>query len=140
MYTPCQSHVLHVYDTLTVQREQDIDEDIVNNKNIISKQISVVLYNDSSQKWHVLTRDHTVLDATHTFIHQWNMGRRLSRFGSDGWLRYQGGMPAHPSTNWAWCTVTLLIENNMLPHDSQVATKQHAHWPASFDAATISAG
>jgi len=26
----------------------------------------------SIQVWHVLTRDHTVLTATHTFIHKWN--------------------------------------------------------------------
>jgi len=25
-----------------------------------------------AHKWHVLTRDHTVLPATHTFIHEWN--------------------------------------------------------------------
>jgi len=25
-----------------------------------------------AQVWHVLTRDHTVLPATHTFIHKWN--------------------------------------------------------------------
>ena len=25
-----------------------------------------------AQLWHVLTRDHTVLPATHTFIHKWN--------------------------------------------------------------------
>jgi len=24
------------------------------------------------QEWHVLTRDHTVLPATHAFIHEWN--------------------------------------------------------------------
>ena len=38
----------------------------------------IALYHDSSPKvqsaqvWHVLTRDHTVLPATHTFIHKWN--------------------------------------------------------------------
>jgi len=26
----------------------------------------------SAQVWHVLTRDRTVLPATHTFIHEWN--------------------------------------------------------------------
>jgi len=26
----------------------------------------------SAQVWHVLTRDHTVLPATRTFIHKWN--------------------------------------------------------------------
>jgi len=26
----------------------------------------------SAQVWHVLTRDHTVLPAIHTFIHKWN--------------------------------------------------------------------
>jgi len=25
-----------------------------------------------AQVWHVLRRDHTVLPATHTFIHKWN--------------------------------------------------------------------
>ena len=25
-----------------------------------------------AQVWHVLMRDHTVLPATHTFIHRWN--------------------------------------------------------------------
>jgi len=25
-----------------------------------------------SPEWHVLTRDHAVLSATHTFIHEWN--------------------------------------------------------------------
>jgi len=25
-----------------------------------------------AQVWHVITRDHTVLCATHTFIHKWN--------------------------------------------------------------------
>ena len=26
----------------------------------------------STQVWHVLTRDHTVLPASHKFIHKWN--------------------------------------------------------------------
>jgi len=27
---------------------------------------------DNPQEWYGLTRDHTVLPATHTFIHEWN--------------------------------------------------------------------
>jgi len=37
--------------------------------------MSATLISKSAQVWHVLTRDHTALPATHTFIHrihEWN--------------------------------------------------------------------
>ena len=90
----------------------------------------------------MLTRDHTVLPATHTFIHKWNEpscrysppaqsvtalwpvlifrpaeGRRLS--WSEWLVTNRGGLlPAdgHPSiTNRARRRVTSLIEANVLP-------------------------
>jgi len=43
---------------------------------VVVKYPYIVLYHDSSLKrsgiWHVLTTDHTVLPATHMFIHKWN--------------------------------------------------------------------
>ena len=32
----------------------------------------ILVHLKSAQVWHVLTRDHTVLPATHPFIHKWN--------------------------------------------------------------------
>ena len=91
----------------------------------------------------MLMRDHTVLPATHTFIHKWNKPylpllpqlqsvtalwlvlifcpTESRRLRWPEWLiTNQGAFPSlqpvtHSSTNWAWPRVTLLIETNMLP-------------------------
>jgi len=87
-------------------------------------------------------RDHTVLPATHTFIHKWNEPyvpllptRRASphfgwysfpvpqrvggRVGLGGLVKYRGGLSAedgHPSQYWRAChRVTSLISPTMLP-------------------------
>jgi len=89
----------------------------------------------------VLTSDHTVLPATHTFIHKWNEpylpllpSRRASAHfgwysfpvplrvggwvGLGGMVKYWGGLPAEDgqtSTNWARRRVTSLIRQTTLP-------------------------
>ena len=89
--------------------------------------------------WHVLTRDHTVLPATHMFIHKWNEpylpllpSRRVSpHFGQysfsvplrvECWVGLSGWsqtelvylMVTYPSIIWARCRVSSLIETNAL--------------------------
>jgi len=90
--------------------------------------------------WQVLMNDHTDLLTCHPVLHKWNEpylhllqnitafwpvltshpteGRRLS---GSGWLLHTEvvGLPkdrvTHPSNNWTWCRVTLLMYAAPLP-------------------------
>jgi len=75
---------------------------------------------ESAQVWHVLTRDHTVLPAIHTFIRKWNEphvplfpSRRASPHF--GWYSFPVPLRTGGCTNWAWRRVTSLIRPTTLP-------------------------